>query len=61
MKKISKYAIPWKFSEKLILNLHSGNVKQTKCGAAYVFKYLTAVALKAVDGFSSANVLISCK
>lgn len=48
-------------SLKLILNLQSGNVKQTKRGAAYVFKYLTAVVLKAVDSFSSANILISCK
>lgn len=48
-------------SLKLIVNLQSGNIKQTEYGGAYVFKYLTAVILKAVDGFSSANVLILCK
>lgn len=48
-------------SLELILDLQSGSVKQTKCGAAYVFKHLTAVILRAVDGFPSANILISCK
>lgn len=48
-------------SLKLILNLQSGGVKPTKCGAAYVFKYLTAVVLRVIDGFHSANTLISCK
>lgn len=48
-------------SLELILDLQSGSVKQTKCGEAYVFKHLTAVVLRAVDGFPSANILISCK
>ena len=44
-------------SLELILDLQSGSVKQTKCGAAYVFEHLTAVILRAVDGFPSANIL----
>lgn len=44
------------------LNLQSGGVKQTKCEAAYVFKYLTAVIeKKTIDSFSSASTLTSCK
>lgn len=48
-------------SLKLFLNLQCSSVKQTKYEAAYVFKYLTAVILKAADSFSSANIIISCK
>lgn len=44
-------------SLKLVINLQSGCVKQMKCGRAYVFKYLTAVILKAVNGSSSAKIL----